>query len=137
MMNTRGFTLIEVLIALVVLAIGLLALMQGSGNHLKNASQLQDRIVASWVAHNRFNQYQLDTGWVQVGTTSGLEEMLGQTWHWRTLTEELANTDIRPYLRQVTIEVRTSDSQERARATLRGFVGNPTMRAQRDQAQAN
>ena len=48
----QGFTLIEVMIALAVVAIALAALSRAMGVTVANQAQLETRIVASWVAEN-------------------------------------------------------------------------------------
>jgi len=51
--RTRAFTLVEVLIALVVLAVGVIAMVSGASDFARNASDLRQRALARWVAENR------------------------------------------------------------------------------------
>ncbi|QAB14623.1 type II secretion system minor pseudopilin GspI [Hydrogenovibrio thermophilus] len=54
----RGFTLIEVMVALVIAALALTALTRGLGQYVFQQSQLQERVIATWVAENRLLELQ-------------------------------------------------------------------------------
>src|SRR5579864_2956359 len=47
-----GFTLVEVLVALAIIAIALLAALRAAGQSTANASELRARLLGSWVAEN-------------------------------------------------------------------------------------
>lgn len=53
-----GFTLIEVMVALVIAALALTALTRGLGQYVFQQSQLQERVIATWVAENRLLELQ-------------------------------------------------------------------------------
>lgn len=48
----RGFTLLEILVALTILAVALGALIQSGSEHARNTAYLQERALAGWVGHN-------------------------------------------------------------------------------------
>lgn len=79
-----GFTLIEVLIALVILAIAMTTLIISSGELTHNNSRLEDESIASWVAANAIAKARL--GLVSPGagenSLNGQEEMFHQQWKW-------------------------------------------------------
>ena len=50
MIRQKGFTLIEVMVALVVLSVGLGALMVASSENLRTYQKIQDRMVENWVS---------------------------------------------------------------------------------------
>ena len=68
---TRGFTLIEVLIALAVLAIALSAVIKGVSANANNAAHLRDRMLAHWVAMNKVTELQTNTTLPTPGVTTG------------------------------------------------------------------
>ena len=55
----RGFTLVEVLVALVVVAIGLAALMVAVSGTARTSGYLRDKTLAQWIALNRLTQVRL------------------------------------------------------------------------------
>jgi len=97
----KGFTLLEVLVALAVISIGLGALWKGLGQEMIVASALPNRIVAGWVAQNRIILRQSTHQWPDTRTYTGSEDMGGRRWYWQ---EQVAATD-EPLLRRVTVRV--------------------------------
>lgn len=78
----RGFTLIEVLVALAIVSIALLALSQTGGRSLDTQYQLEQRSIALWVAANQLAEIELNRP-IQPGTRSGQVQMAGQDWRWQ------------------------------------------------------
>jgi len=79
-----GFTLLEVLVALLVVGIGLGAALRLLAVSEDGLWQRQQRMVAGWVAQNRLNALRLGAGGIkQTGTVS----MAGQTWRWRLVPD--------------------------------------------------
>ncbi|MDA8421321.1 MAG: type II secretion system minor pseudopilin GspI [Pseudomonadota bacterium] len=99
----RGFTLLEVLIALAVLAIVLAAVMRVAAQSIKTSIILRNHLEAQWVAENRMTKHQLRGDWLSTDTTSGTTEFNDRKWYWR---EQVSATPIAGF-RRVTIEVRT------------------------------
>ena len=62
MKTLRGFTLLEVLVALAVIAIALASIIKAVGTGAANASYLRDKTFAHWVAANRLAQMQITPG---------------------------------------------------------------------------
>ncbi len=115
-----GFTLLEVLAALAVMAIALAALWQTLGQSIAVTSALPDRVTATWVAHNRIVRRQAVRQWPDVGAQEGSEEMAGQTWYWR----ESVSAAGEPQLRRLTVAVGKAPD-ELSLAALEGFIRRP------------
>ena len=116
----RGFTLLEVLIALVFLAIGMFALVATAGHVSYTDSQLRDKTFADWVAMNELTTLRLGGAWPS-DTQDGDADMGGQKWHWTatfTKTED-------PDLLRVDVAVATEDKKDQDVTTVTGFMGNP------------
>jgi len=120
--RARGFTLLEVMVALAVLAISLGALSKGIALYLDNASYLQERTFATWVAQNRATELQVLHSWPKPDTTKGTSQLAGQEWHW---LQTVTTIEDRPEIRQVRIEVRRQPDDERPLATLIALLGQP------------
>ncbi|MBF0218724.1 MAG: type II secretion system minor pseudopilin GspI [Gammaproteobacteria bacterium] len=91
----RGFTLIEIMITLLVLAVAMGALIQGGSQSAMAAGYLRDKTIAHWVALNRVSEIQLAAEWPSIGKEKGDREMAGQRWLWQVDTSETADESIR------------------------------------------
>ncbi len=120
--GARGFTLIEVLVALAVLAIALAAVLRAMGQSIDLTAQLRDRTLALWVAQERAVQHQLKRDWPAVDTTEGTMEMGDREWRWRERVSAVGDT---PDLRRIDIEILAPRSPD-VLARLATAVQQPT-----------
>ncbi len=116
--RSSGFTLLEVLVALAVVAIALGALVSAAGTQTRNEAYLQDKTFAHWVAMNRAAEMQLAGNAANIGETVGSEQMAQRTWFWKS---SLATTED-PNVARATIEVRAAPKDDRPLFTLIAFV---------------
>jgi general secretion pathway protein I len=123
----RGFTLLEVLVALAVIAFALASLVKVAGSGAANAADLRDKTFAHWAASNRLAQMQSkDNVWPPIGTDKGETKMAGREWFWATRVAKTPD----PEMRRIEIEVRMEDDEDVAPiAVLTGFVAKPPSRA--------
>ncbi|WP_322031773.1 type II secretion system minor pseudopilin GspI [Paraburkholderia sp. J76] len=63
----RGFTMIEVLVALAIIAIALAASLRAVGSLAASESDLHDRLLAGWSADNALAQLRLVHAWPDLG----------------------------------------------------------------------
>ena len=80
--RNRGFTLIEIVVAMAVLAIAMGAILSGMTRYADNAGYLRNKTVALWVAHNRLTEIQIEPTWPAVGNSDGDVSMAGGDWRW-------------------------------------------------------
>jgi len=120
--NARGFTLLEIMVALAVLALAMGALVKTSSDYTSNQTYLRDRTMTTWVARNVLAQHQLENQWPRVGERKGALEMGWQEWEWRA---KISQTE-EDKLRRIDVEVRAIDSEDEAPITvLSGFLKQP------------
>ena len=119
--RARGFTLIEVLIALAFLALAMSAIIATVGVSIRNAGELQDKTFAHWVAMNELTTLRLAPAWPAIGTQKGNAEMAGQKWDWQAVVSSTQDPD----LLRVDIDVSNALSPGTASANLVGFIGRP------------
>lgn len=84
-MVARGFTLIEVLVALAIVGLALPALLFQVMGNVDNEAYLRDKAFAQWVAENKLAENRLLRRMGQkvlTGTASGTENMAGAEWDW-------------------------------------------------------
>jgi general secretion pathway protein I len=79
----RGFTLIEVLIALVIVALGMSALLETLGSAADTSTWLRDKTFAQWIGFNQLATLRLSGTTPTNGTTDGELDFAGRHWRWR------------------------------------------------------
>ena len=88
MKRARGFTLIEVLIAVAILAVAMGAAITGMARYADSAQYLREKTLALWVAHNRLTEIDLEPHAPGVGKTDGDAELAGLRWKWHVEVSE-------------------------------------------------
>jgi general secretion pathway protein I len=104
--KVAGFTLIECLVALLILAIVLASSTRSIGMAIQDVHDNYVREAASWVAQNQYNQISLDGVFPQPGSTKQNVTMSGTKFIVTTTVVTTPN----PYFRKVDISVTTQDN---------------------------
>ena len=118
--ESRGFTLIEVVVALAILGIGMLAVFKTIGDTVHNVDELRDRSFAEWIADNRITEIRISGEMPSVEETAGEVEFAGRQWHWLS---KVSQTQVQG-LRRIDVSVRRDDDPENSSiVTLSGFIG--------------
>lgn len=118
--NDGGFTLIEVLVALAILAVASASLIKVSAQALRQSSALEERTIAYWVAENTITQMQLDHEMVASGDRSEVVQMASREWSVNIHVIDTADPDLKRA--DVSVKLKSSP-KEVSLATLTGFVG--------------
>lgn len=119
-MNSRGFTLIEVLAALVIVALGMLGAITAVNQSARNGTYLREKTLAHWVAMNVITERRLQPSPPDVAETSGEVEFANARWRW---TLRVTQTEVRS-LRRMDVSVALATAPENSSlATLSGFYG--------------
>jgi general secretion pathway protein I len=118
--RSRGFTLIEVVVALAIVAIGMLAVFKTIGDTVNNVSTLRDRSFAAWIADNRITELRLSGQMPSVDETEGNLEYAGRRWHW---VARVSQTPVEG-LRRIDVNVRREDdAPDSSLISMAGFIG--------------
>lgn len=116
--NARGFTLLEVLVALAVLALALAAGIKAAGSNIDNSAYLRDRTLAHWVAMNKLTEMQVFNKFPATGTTErGSLLLAGSEWYW-TVQTTLNKSLVEYEFGVANIQVRQSEDAKQALATV-------------------
>jgi general secretion pathway protein I len=115
-----GFLLVEILVALVILAIPLAAITRAVSQAIDTTAALRDRNIAMWVAQDRLTMHRIERDWPSLKTTTGTSEMADRSWRWQ---EKVISTPI-VQLRRVEIEIRDENGPD-VLAKLVGFLRDP------------
>ncbi len=118
--RSRGFTLIEILVALAIVAVALTAGMRALAQSADSATALKARTLALWVAQNRLAAAQASTPWPGLGNYEGNAAQAGATFLWRETISATPN----PAFRRIEIMVMEPDRPDYRIAHLVGFIGN-------------
>ncbi len=117
----RGFTLLEVMVALAVIAFALAAAISASSNNTRNAAGLQQRTYAHWVAMNLMTELHINRTFPPPRTTRGSVLMARHEWYWTMNVTKTPNTE----MRRVDINVRADEDDKNSLVMLTGYVGRP------------
>ena len=116
----RGFTLLEILVALAVLAIALAATARSMGAAIDTTVALRDRTLARWVAEDRLAQLELGREWPALDTKEGDADMGGRAFRWRQ------QTSASPVARMRRVEVSVFQPEtDSPLARMTGFLEQP------------
>ena len=119
--HARGFTLVEVLVALAIVSIALMAALRAAGQATNASGELRQRVFAGWVAENRLAEHRARADWLPPGITRGTQSQGGIVFAWR---EEVIPTPNSSF-RRVDVFVSAPADETRALAHLTGFVVQP------------
>lgn len=120
-----GFTLIEVVVAIAIVALGLGALFNVLANTASNIGSLRERTFASWIANNRIAEVRLATVFPSVERTTGELEYAGTKWRYEQVVSQ---TQVEG-LRRIDVRVGPKDAapspggEDTYTLTVSGFVG--------------
>jgi general secretion pathway protein I len=125
MKTSKGFTLIEVMVAMAIAALGLAAVTASVSQMVDAGTAMQQRTYASWVAQNKIAELRLANVVPEVSETSGDTIFAEREWTWRATISE---TGIENLFR-VDVQVGLADGDENIR-TVTGFIGEPVVPGQ-------
>jgi general secretion pathway protein I len=105
LLRRRGFTLIEVLVALAIVTLGMAALLGTLNSAAGTAGYLQDKTLAEWIALNQVSKVRLSAQAPSKGDSEGEIDYAGRKWKW---TQNIDDGSI-PGVLFIVVKVRPSD----------------------------
>lgn len=116
----HGFTLLEVLVALAILAVALAASLRATGIAASSSEGLRDRLAATWVAQNRLALHQAQRDWPKPGNSGGEAELGGMRFQWQEVVSDTPN----PRFRRLEVKVFVPGRLDAPLAQLTGYAVN-------------
>jgi general secretion pathway protein I len=118
--RSRGFTLIEVMVALAIISIALLASLRVAGAGTQSVGELRARLLAGWVAENVLAEQRARGAWLPLGMQRGAARQGGIEFGWR---EDVVATP-NPQFHRVDVRVFPAQDETRVLAHLVGFAAH-------------
>jgi general secretion pathway protein I len=121
--SMHGFTLLEVLVALAIVALGLMAVFGQLNQTAAGVIRLRDQTFAHWVAQDRLAEIRLSGQFPEIGERQGEVEMAKVNWTYTVNVSAIEVQGFKPEnVRKVEVSVSVGDEAERPVTSLTGFV---------------
>ena len=120
MKSQRAFTLIEVLVALIIVALGMGAALKALTSAADSTARLREKTFAAWVGFNQLATTRLGTGIRTTGSQEAEVDFAGFRWHWQQTTEDMEVQG----LKRITIRVRHADQTDKLGGAKRATAPN-------------
>ena len=116
----QGMTLLEVMLALVIMATSGVAVMNAASGALNGQAHLKNKTLALWVASNSLVELKLKEIWPSASWRYDTTELAGLTWYLRYKSVETGDNDFKA------LDIEVSDVKDgRALANMRTYVAKP------------
>ncbi|MEH6597212.1 MAG: type II secretion system minor pseudopilin GspI [Colwellia polaris] len=114
----KGFTLIEVMLAMAVFSIAGIAILGTADTNARNLGYLESKILASWVASNQLVEITLDDTWPPKNNKKGKVDLAGLEWFWQQKVVKTTDKD----MRAIVLEVRLDEKDPSALTSLMTYI---------------
>ncbi|MCK5324870.1 MAG: type II secretion system minor pseudopilin GspI [Woeseiaceae bacterium] len=126
--GNHGFTLLEVMVALVIVSLSLAGVAGSMGQMIDTANTMRDRTYASWIAQNKITEMRVSGIVPEVGESSGEVDYANTIWAW---SADVSETGIESLFK---VEVSVSfPGDELPVRKVTGFIGEPIAPGQSNQ----
>lgn len=119
--DSRGFTLLEVLVAMAIISLGLIGVFGSLSQMLGATEILRDKTLATWIATDRITEMRVTGEYPDAGDRSDQVDMAGVEWAYTIKVTKIP--DIR--MRRLDVSVGFADEPDRVIATVVGFLPEP------------
>jgi general secretion pathway protein I len=116
-----GFTLLEAMVALVIVALGMMAVNGQLNRYVVAASFVEEKTLASWIATNEITALSVAASWPDLGKSDKDVEFASRKWRCNIV---VSATDVQN-LRRVDVSVTLADAPERVLDKVSGLIEPP------------
>lgn len=121
--SDRAFTLIEVMVALAIVSVALLAALRTAGQGTSTLGDLRMRLMAGWIAENVLAEHRARADWLPLGIQRGTQFQSGIEFRWREEVTALPS----PAFRRVDVFVFTNGEESHVLARMSGVVSQTSV----------
>jgi general secretion pathway protein I len=122
--TTSGFTLLEAMVALAIVALGMMAVNTQLNRYVVSATYTEQKTLASWIASNALTELSVLPQWPAIGDSDDEVEFAQRQWIVRS---EISETPIEN-LRRADVSVSLADNPDREIHTMSAFIEPPPPR---------
>jgi len=119
--DAAGFTLIEAMVALVIVALGMMAVNSQLNRYAVAAIVVEEKTLASWIATNKITELSVAATWPALGDYEEDIDFAGREWRCEI---EVVETPV-ANLRRVDVSVRLATDPERVVQKVSGLIEPP------------
>lgn len=122
MSNEKGFTLVEVLIALLILSIALMAVIRTTSQYIYQTSYLQNKMIATWVGEEKLNEILAGVSKLPEAPNEISEAvtMLEKNFTVKSHLEETPN----PHIKKINVDVLSAQSKRLVELVSYEYLSN-------------
>lgn len=113
-----GFTLIEVLVGMAIIAVTLAAASRAAGHAIETSNEMKHRVIADLVAQNRLELHKASHDWLAPGKLTGEETQAGIRMIWKEAITDTPN----PAFRKIEVQVFAAENPDYQLRRLVGFL---------------
>jgi general secretion pathway protein I len=121
----RGFTLLEVIVALGIVSLVIIAIFEQMALTTRTATALREAALASWVGQNQIAEFRLGETFPEVSEFNGEVEYANTRWRWQAVVSETGVED----LRRVDVDVALAERPDNVIRSVSGFLTPPAQAA--------
>lgn len=119
-----GFTLIEAVVALLIVALGMMAVFMQLNQYATTANYIEEKTLASWIASNQLTELSVQPQWPELGESEDDVEFASRQWHYTVKVSETAVEN----LRRVDVSVALANDPEKIVHTVSALIEPPPPR---------
>ena len=123
--SNRGFTLMEVMVAVLIVGVTLGVLLRASSDTLSKASYLRNITMAQWVAENKLAELRLRHSPLPRNRASGQTKMLNRTWAWQLQIKSTPDANVKQLTIAVSLQQDNKKEDNQPLAIINSFLYNP------------
>ena len=123
--NSRGFTLLEIMIALAVFSVAIGVLLVTDGTSVKQTARVEEKVIASWLAEDYLNKVYLDKNWSRPGTQGNFHNYAERRWYVEQEIEAMGKDGFRKISIYIFRGDEEPDDDDAPLYSLSGFLRKP------------